>query len=336
MNSPEKNQAVTASDQPEKSIRTTQRKKVGPLPLGMTLAFASFAVLSVSDACSKLLGGRMNSFEVAFSGGVFGLLLLPFIRHKDESYTDIFPKQRPAIWFLRAVSTFVAGAASVKAFMLLPMPEALSLMFLMPLFVTILSIALLKEKVSGWAWVSVILGFVGVLIVLRPGVRAVHLGHLCALISAIASAVGVIAYRLSGPESPRLSLFGSSLFGPLIGDGILMASHAKWPHGVSIWFFLFGYGFLAAFGQLFMMMATALAPANRVALPQYSQMIWAVAFSYFLFHQPLDRWTFAGIVVVTVSGMINWIRQHFLYERAVFEQHWMKKYREHSHTPHRS
>ncbi|MEJ5155168.1 DMT family transporter [Gluconobacter wancherniae] len=297
-----------------------------PLSLGMTLAFSSFAAFSVSDACSKLLGGKLDPFEVAFSGGVFGFLLLPFIRKKHETYMDIFSTGQPGMWILRAVATFVATAASVKAFMLLPMPEALSLMFLMPLFVTILSVGLLKERVNGWAWVSVVLGFVGVLIVLRPGARELHFGHLCALVAALANAVGVIAYRLAGPDSARLSLFGSSLFGPLIGDGALMFTHATWPHGFSIWFCLFGYGFLAALGQLLMMMATALAPANRVALPQYSQMLWAVVFSYFLFHQPLDGWTFAGIVVVTASGVINWIRQHLRYERDVIEEYWKKQH----------
>ena len=232
------------------------------------------------------------------------------------------------MWLLRAVSTFVSTAASVMAFMLLPMPEALALMFLMPFFVTLISVGLLKEKVSGWTWLSVAVGFLGVLIVLRPGVRAFHLGHLCAVIAAAANATSVIAYRLAGNNSARLSLFGSSLFGPLIGDGLLMLTHASWPHGFATWALLFGYGFLAALGQLFMMMATALAPANRVALPQYSQMLWAVAFSYVLFHQPLDSWTFVGIVVVTLSGMLHWIRQKLRYERMALEDHWRRH-----HTP---
>ncbi|AZV40055.1 EamA/RhaT family transporter [Komagataeibacter xylinus] len=305
------------------------------LTSGMMLAFAAFSSFSISDAYSKLLAGQLDPFEVAFSGGVFGFLIIPFIRDKNESYKDIFAPTHPLMWVVRAVATFAATAASVEAFMLLPMPEALSLMFLMPLFVTILSVTLLHEKVSGWAWLSVILGFLGVLIVLRPGVRALHLGHLCALIAAIANAVGVIAYRLAGNDTPRLSLFGSSLFGPLVGDGALMLAHAHWPHGLKTWMFLFGYGFLAALGQLFMMMATARAPANRVALPQYSQMLWAVAFSYFLFHQPLDGWTFAGIVVVTLSGMINWIRQHVLYEALVLKARRAARRRAETYAPDR-
>ncbi|GAB6966996.1 DMT family transporter [Komagataeibacter kakiaceti JCM 25156] len=301
--------------------------KTAFLSSGMALAFAAFSSFSISDAYSKLLAGQLDPFEVAFSGGVFGFLIIPFIRRPEETYEDIFSPSHPVMWLVRAVSIFAATAASVEAFMLLPMPEALSLMFLMPLFVTILSVLLLHEKVSGWAWLAVILGFVGVLIVLRPGVRALHFGHLCALIAAVANAVGVIAYRLAGSNTPRLSLFGSSLFGPLVGDGALMLAHAHWPHGVKTWLFLFGYGFLAALGQLFMMMATARAPANRVALPQYSQMLWAVAFSYFLFHQPLDGWTFAGITVVTFSGMLNWVRQRIRYEHLAMKERWAARRR---------
>jgi len=69
-----------------------------------------------------------------------------------------------------------------------------------------------------------------------------------------------------------------------------------------------------------MMLATARAPANRVALPQYSQMAWGVALSYLVFRQPLDRWTFVGIAVLTASGMLNWIRQRIRYEKMAMKE----------------
>jgi drug/metabolite transporter (DMT)-like permease len=287
---------------------------------GMLLALGSYASFSISDAFSKLLAGQLNPFEVAFSGGIFGLLILPFIRQPHESYLDIVRPQQKGMWVLRAVCVFAATACSVEAFMLLSMPEALALMFLMPLFVTILSVVLLKEKVSGWAWLAVVLGFVGVLIVLRPGVRPLNLGHLCALLAALANAGSVITYRLASTETVRLSLFGSSLVGPLIGNGLLMGVHISWPVDVRAWIFLFGYGFLAALGQLLMMLATERAPANRVALPQYTQMIWAVFLSYVVFHEPLDRWMFVGISVLTFSGMLNWLRQRIRYERMALKE----------------
>ncbi|MGY6768986.1 DMT family transporter [Komagataeibacter sp. NFXK3] len=276
------------------------------LSAGMMLAFAAYASFSISDAYSKLLAGRIDPFEVAFFGGVFGLLLIPFIRGKNESYRDLFVVRQPVLWLMRAAATFAATAASVEAFMLLPMPEAFSLIFLMPLFVTVLSVVLLREKVSTLGWLSIIVGFIGVLIVLRPGLRALQFGHLCALIAAVANAVGVIAYRLSGHNTPRLSMFSSSLCGPLLGNGVLMAAHASWPQGATVWMFLFGYGFLAALGQLLMMLSATRATASAIALPQYSQMLWAVAFSFYVFHEPLDSWTFVGIAVITASGLFKW------------------------------
>ncbi|WP_395370468.1 DMT family transporter [Komagataeibacter diospyri] len=290
------------------------------LSAGMMLAFAAFASFSISDAYSKLLAGQIDPFEVAFSGGVFGLLLIPFIRGKNESYRDLIVIRQPVMWLVRAVSTFAATAASVEAFMLLPMPEAFSLIFLMPLFVTILSVLLLREKVSTLGWLSVIVGFVGVLIVLRPGLRALQFGHLCALISAVANAVGVIAYRLSGKNTPRLSMFSSSLCGPLLGNGILMLAHASWPQGATVWMFLFGYGFLAALGQLLMMMAATRATASAIALPQYSQMLWAVAFSFYVFHEPLDNWTFVGIAVIVASGLYKWAYPRAITKLAVIKR----------------
>ncbi|MFT8978253.1 DMT family transporter, partial [Gluconobacter oxydans] len=181
---------------------------------GILLALLGYAAFSISDACSKGLAGHLDPFEVAFSGGVFGFILLPFIRRPDEPYSDIFATTRPGMWILRAVSTFVSTAASVMAFMLLPMPEALSLMFLMPFFVTIISVTILKEKVSFWTWLSVAVGFLGVLIVLRPGARTFHLGHVCAIVAALANASSVVASRVGGAGSPRRYRVGSSRVGP--------------------------------------------------------------------------------------------------------------------------
>ncbi|MCT6837730.1 MULTISPECIES: DMT family transporter [Bombella] len=292
---------------------------------GIVLAFIGYAFFSISDACSKGLAGALDPFEVAFFGGVFGFLIVPTLRRPQESYSALVLSNHPWLWLLRAAAVFVATAASVEAFMLLPMPEALSLMFLMPFFVTIVSVLFLKEQVTGWAWLSVLLGFVGVMIVLRPGMKALNFGHLCAVLAAMSTAVSVIAYRFAGKEASRLTLFGSSLFGPLVGDGILMAKHFVIPHTVAEWLLLFGYGFLAAAGQLLLMLAASIAPANRVALPQYSQMAWIVAFSYFIFHQPVDVWDGIGILVVTFSGMLNWLRQKIRFEKMIHRGWWWKR-----------
>lgn len=295
------------------------------LTSGIVLAFIGYALFSISDACSKELAGRLDPFEVAFFSGVFGFLIVPLLRQPHESYSALVISSHPWLWLVRSISVFVTTAASVEAFMLLPMPEALSLMFLMPFFVTLFSVFVLKEQVTGWTWLSVIMGFVGVMIVLRPGAKALHFGHLCAVVSALSTAVSVIAYRFAGKETQRLSLFGSTLCGLLVGNGVLMARHFVIPHGEEVWLLLFGYGFLAAMGQLLLMLAASIAPANRVALPQYSQMLWIVLLSYFIFKQPIDLWDGVGIAVVTFSGLLNWIRQKIRFEKMLTRGWWWRR-----------
>lgn len=223
--------------------------KLSPPTKGLLLSLLGFAAFSISDAFSKLLTGRLNPFEVAFSGGVFGLLLVPFVKTRGQSWLNILPIQKPGMWWIRAVATFIATAASVESFMLLSMPEALSLMFLMPFIATILSVVALKEKVSPWGWVAVAIGFAGVLIVLRPGVRPLHFGHACALAAAIASAVNVIAYRVAGTGTTKLGVLAPAwpdrywemafwpfptLHGPIrLQIGEICLAMGFWPPSVS-------------------------------------------------------------------------------------------------------
>ncbi|MDF7677621.1 DMT family transporter [Acetobacteraceae bacterium ESL0709] len=281
--------------------------------IGLLLALAGFASFAISDMFSKLLAGHLNPFEVAFSGGAFGLLLLPLVKRKHESYVDAVPhKSEIPLWLLRALAVFTATAVSVEAFMLLSMPEALSLMFLMPFMANILSAVFLKEHISWASWLSVFIGFIGVLIVLRPGIRPFNLGYACALISALANAVSVVAYKVAAGKTSRLELLSSTLAGPLIGNGLLMMGHFSWPRDLTSWVNLFGYGFLAALGQLCLMLAAQKTPASRVSLSQYSQMIWAVLFSQTIFHDHMDRWTVLGVLVVTFSGTVNWLCRYMV------------------------
>lgn len=287
--------------------------RISQATLGLLLALAGFASFAISDMFSKLLAGQLNPFEVAFSGGVFGLLLLPFVKKKHESFADAIPYKREIpLWLLRAFAVFTATAVSVEAFMLLSMPEALSLMFLMPFMANILSAIFLKERISLASWLSVFIGFIGVLIVLRPGVRPFNLGYACALASALANAVSVVAYKVAAGKTSRLELLSSTLAGPLVGNGLLMMGHFTWPQNITAWINLFGYGFLAALGQLFLMNAAQKTPASRVSLSQYSQMIWAVLFSQIIFHDHMDRWTVLGVLVVTFSGTVNWLCRYLV------------------------
>jgi S-adenosylmethionine uptake transporter len=166
----------------------------------------------------------------------------------------------------------------------------------------------LKEHVGWRRWSAVVAGFIGVLVVLRPGFRVLGIGHLAATVCGLSGAVSMIALRLSGAHEKRVTLYGAGMIGSMLVAGMMMLASFRWPDPVQ-WGLLLGYGLLAALASVLLMLATQNAPANHVAPTQYSQMLWAVLFGYLLFDDPLD-WPMAlGIAIILGAGLFTFVRE---------------------------
>ena len=275
---------------------------------GILLGFLAFAAFALSDAFVKLLHGSLPAYEAVFFGALLGLSALPFIKGEGDRWREVLLAQRQGLWVVRAVASAIGTTAAVIAFTALPMAEAFALIFLMPIFVTILSVLVLKEHVGWRRWSAVVAGFLGVLVVLRPGFRELGVGHLAALVCGLAGAISMIALRLSGPHEKRITLYGAGVIGSTTLAGMLMLTNFRWPH-LSQWLLLLGYGLLAALGAVLLMLATRRAPANHVAPTQYSQMLWAVLLGYVLFGDQLDWPMAVGIAIILGAGLFTFIRE---------------------------
>lgn len=275
---------------------------------GVLLGFASFAAYAISDAFVKSLHGSIPPYESVFFGALFGLAALPFIMSKDDRWRDVVIARRPSLWWVRAIAGAIGNITSVTAFTLLPMAEVFTMIFLMPIFVTVLSVVFLKEHVGWRRWTAVFVGFAGVLVVLRPGFRVLGVGDIAGIICGLFAACSVVALRVAGPHEKRISLYGAGVVGPLIVGGLLMIPHFAWPRWHE-WELLAGYGLLAALAGVLLMYATLIAPANRVAPTQYSQMLWAIGFGYWLFDDKLDWPMLIGIVMILGAGLFTLVRE---------------------------
>ncbi|KXF75357.1 transporter [Paramesorhizobium deserti] len=275
---------------------------------GILLAFAAYAAFAFSDACVKFLDGGLSPYEIAFFGAVFGLAALPFMKRGDEHWRDIFITRNKPMWLLRTIMATSGVIGSVVAFTYLSMAEAFALIFLLPAFVTILSVLFLKEQVGWKRWSAVLIGFIGVMIVLRPGFRELSLGHLGALFAGFSGAVGIVILRVMGKHEKRITLYSSGLFGPIIICGLLTVSNYASPSAEQ-WLYLAGYGLLAALANILLMVAAQRAPASAIASPQYSQMIWAILFGYLVFHDTVDLPMLTGIVLIIISGFFTFVRE---------------------------
>ena len=287
--------------------------------LGIFLGFAAFAAYSFSDMFIKLIKQGLPPFEVVFFGALLGLLALPFAKQPTERWTDLVRPRMKKMWLVRVILGTINSVSAVIAFRHLSMAEAFALIFLMPIFVTLLSVLILKEQVGWKRWSAVIAGFIGVMIVLRPGFRELNYAHGAAIACGLAGAGMVITLRMISTHESRLTLFSTTLIGNILIAGIVTFWHFSMPT-TQQWLYILGYGLLSAAGGVLLMYATLVAPVNRVAPTQYSQMLWAVAIGYMLFQERLDLPTWIGICVIVGAGIFTFIREEQV-------THWWKRLR---------
>lgn len=275
---------------------------------GVALGFMTYGLFSMADALVKSLGGELPVMEIVFLGQAAAFAVILILRPRGERWRDMFRMRHPRRVILRAACGVTAAIFSTIAFTTIPLAEAYSLIFLAPLFVTILSIPLLGEKV-GWRRISAVaVGLVGVLLVVKPGFNALHFGHLAALVCAIAGAVTMIILRMIGHTERRVSLVGMVMLFCFVVSGTLMIPVFVLPSAEAL-LKVAAFGVLAGIGQYTMLAATRAAPANRVAPAQYSQIVWAVVFGALFFAEFPDWIALVGIGMIGLSGLFTLLRE---------------------------
>ena len=293
--------------------------KVSRVKNGVLIALLGYASFSWSDAAIKALGGQLNVFEIGLFSMLFtGIAIVLFATPSGERWRDFWRMKRPWAVQARAVSGIAAGILGVFAFTTIPLAEVYALVFLAPLFVTILSMFVLKEKVGPWRWFAIFAGFAGVLLVVRPGFRELELGHLAALFIAVLAAITVILLRSLAASERQTSMLGVLIaYGLLfnaIGVGVTSFSVPTLPQlGILVM-----SGVFAAGGQIGLLLALRHAPANKIAPTHYSQIAWAVVIGALFFQEYPDAITIAGLTVIAGAGLLTLVRE----DRKLGEVRW--------------
>ncbi|KAB0679260.1 DMT family transporter [Aureimonas leprariae] len=275
---------------------------------GVLIAFLSYFAFSCGDAAVKFSGASLPVFEVGFFISLFALVPTLLTKRPDDTWRNVFIPKNPKLVALRMASGTVGGMMGVYAFSTLPLAEAYALIFLVPLFVTVLSATILKEPIGLKRWGAVLTGLCGVILVVRPGFRELLPGHLAAVGVALVGALTVIILRVLGPTERRLTLIGSALGSSIVVNGILMIPGFVMP-SAHLWPVLVLGGICGGIGHLCLVLATRLAPAAEVAPTQYSQIVWAAVIGALFFAEFPDGVAVAGMGVVGLSGLFTFLRE---------------------------
>ena len=268
---------------------------------GVLFALVGFVVFSSHDVLIKSLGGSYEVFQIVFCSVLVSFVPMTLIMATDRTEASFVP-HKPLYLLLRTCTVIIGMICGFYAFTVLTLAEAYALLFASPLLITALSVPFLGEKVGKRRWAAVVLGLIGVIIVLRPGLQPLSLGHAAGLTAAVAHSIGAIVVRKVGREerSPTLILF------PMVAVLLIMAAVLPGtykPMPILDVGTLALMGLLLIGGQMMVLNAYRNAPAALIAPMQYSQIIWAALFGFVFFAEIPDMWVAIGSLLIISSGV---------------------------------
>ncbi|BAI76664.1 permease of the drug/metabolite transporter superfamily (plasmid) [Azospirillum sp. B510] len=277
-------------------------KRVDNTPLGIGSMLMSVLFFSLMNVLAKLLMDRFPVTEVMFFRSLFALVPVCLSIHLGSGFATTLRTRYPWGHMGRSLIGLTTMVAMFWSFHLLPLGDAIALNFAAPLFLTALSVPLLSEKVGIHRWSAVLVGFAGVLIIVRPSGDVLNLGAIVALCGALTNALAMIAIRqLSRTEPPDTIVFYFTLLTTiLLGLALPFSWVTPDPMG---WFLLLATGLLGGCGQLMLTRAYSLAPAAVVAPLNYTSLLLAVTFGWFLWGEVPTTTMAVGAAVVMASGL---------------------------------
>lgn len=263
-------------------------------------ANAAMAIFSTQEVVFKWLSADYDILQLVFMRTWFALIPIFFFVARAGGPRILLSRQYP--WLLvRGVIGFGAFYTFFSAIALMPLADVSAITFVAPLIVTALSVPVLRERVGPHRWGAIIVGFLGVLIVLRPGGEAFQVGALFALASAFLYAVSAVIVRsLSGREASAVVVFyTASVF--LLVSGALQPFvwvDPSW-HDVGIMAIT---GMVGGVAQFLLTQAYRLAPVSVIAPFDYTHILWATMYGYVVFADVPGISVLVGAVIVMAAG----------------------------------
>ncbi|QJE72100.1 DMT family transporter [Aerophototrophica crusticola] len=278
--------------------------------LGILLAVLAFALYSVTDATVKALSARMSVPQIIVGNGLFSLV--PIIGYAAWSGGLRFLRpRRPLLHLARATCGLFSGFLAYYGYSQMPIADAYALSFTAPLFITALSVPMLGEKVGWRRWTAVAVGFLGVMVMLRPGSGSLNPAALGILAGAALYSMGMMITRLARATDSAVSFAFSTTIVGLAVWGATLPWLAVAPTMDDLVLHALG-GTCVGIAIVLLLSGFRLAPAAVVAPFQYTQILWGVALGWLLFGDRPTAPMLLGAGIVIASGLYILYRETVL------------------------
>jgi drug/metabolite transporter (DMT)-like permease len=289
---------VTAANQPDRPIRA------------ILLMNGAVLLFTIMDAIVKKVSGHYPTGQIVFCRNFFAFLPILLFLWKTGGLA--FRTSRPFGHLLRGVFGVTSMYCFFLSYKLLPLSDAVALSLSSPIFMTVMAIPLLGEKVGIRRWAAVGVGFVGVLIMTRPGAGVFQLAALVPLVAAVFYDLAMVTVRKLNQERTGTVVFYFTLFACLAGLATIPVGRPDWAgYGLGPWIWpgagdlavLVIIGTIGGVGQILLTTAFRSAPMSVVAPFDYTALVYAFILGYFCFDEVPDAYLITGALTVVASGI---------------------------------
>jgi len=269
--------------------------------IGIIFGIFAFFSFSILDAIQKTLILHNSVFQLLLVKYFFVLFLALFESKRKNNHL-FYKSKNIKLQIFRSLLSVIESGCFVLSFKYLSLANAHSVGSLAPVIVVALSAIILKEKVSPKTWIAIFIGFIGVLIILRPTSSIFDPKALLPLITAfVLGFYQIITKKVSKYDKNETSLFYTSIIGIITMS--LLASNFWLPIDKSSYLMFLGIGIFFSLGLYFQIIALSKARASIIQPFHYTLIFWAIIFGYIFYNDIPDMFTVIGAVIITCSGI---------------------------------
>jgi len=274
---------------------------------GILLIVSAIALFVAMDASAKYLSKSLPVMQIVWARNTFALVFMALMLRRHHPIA-MLRSASPKLQAVRSLLLFASTYFFFAAIHYIPLADASSISFVSPLMVTALSVPLLGEKVGIRRWMAIAVGFIGALIIIRPGPGLLQSASILPLGSSLCFAFYQIATRVL---ATRDHAYTTTMWSPLVGA---LATTAMMPFlwvapNVQQWGLMLVIGALGGFSHFVLIKAYEHAPPSVLAPFAYTNLIWSVSIGFLVFGDLPDRYTAIGAAIIVASGLYTPYRE---------------------------
>jgi len=276
---------------------------------GAVFMAVCMAFFVLNDTVMKLAADQFSLFQAMFLRGLVATTMIGLMAWYQNAFSYTISHKDRRILIVRIIGEIGATLTFLNALFNMPLANATAILQALPLVVTLAAALFLREAVGWRRYLAIIIGFSGVLIIVRPGAEGFNIFSVSAIAAVLFVTLRDLATRQLSAGIPSVLVTFLASFMVMVTGAVLSPFQAWKPVEISGLFLLFIAAVFIIFGYLFSVMAMRVGEIGFVSPFRYTILVWAIILGYVVFGDFPDEWTIFGTTIIVATGMFTFYRE---------------------------